>query len=325
MKLHHLPLVLCFALVACSKQVSVEPQITPQEVLHRATLAVQTLESAQYVLQGDFDMKTDRLSTLGTVRMDGMLADGGEQLQFQLDITAEVASSQGDSSISGLLEVVVISEDEVYMNVHSLNSQPSSAFFRPEMISALAGKWWLLSENDNPPLVKTVTPDPRLLQAQAQVVTVTRDRGITQLSGRDVHHFDVTLDKQKLTKYLAALAQEKGQEFDASKTMQTVDDIQASGQLWIDAETYYVQKINWVVQSMPLENNGTASIAFTITFRNQNSAPTILPPQGAKLFSPAVFFTLPSKALFPEEIRDQLPSTLDDEELLRILQQLNSQ
>ena len=325
MRLHRLFLLLCFALSACSNTVSVQPEISPEEVLRLATRAVKTLESAQYTVQGDFDTTSDALTAVGTVRLDGMLADSGEQLRFQMDLTADVDSLSGDSSVSGTLEVVVISEDEVYMNVHSLISQPSTAFFRPEMIGALAGQWWLLSEDQSPPMADSITPDPRLLQAQAQVVTVTRDRGIEVVNGKDAYHYDTVLDKSKLAEYLAAVAQEKGQQFDSAKTLAAIEEIEASGQLWIDKETYYVQKINWVVQSMPLENGGTASIAFTVMFRNHNDTPAILPPQGAKKFSPAIFYTLPSDALFQDEMRNQYDSGLDDDALLEILQQINSQ
>ena len=260
MRIHRLSFVLCFALVACSNPEPVQPDIAPQEVLQRATRAAKTLESAQYVLQGEFDSKTDALSALGTVRMDGMLAGGGEQLRFQMDLTADMESIEGNSSLTGTLEVVVISEEEVYMNIRSLVSQPSSALFQPELIATLAGQWWLLSEDDTPPMAESVTPDPRLLQAQAQVVSVTRDRGVVSIDGRDVHHYDVALDKIKLAEYLSAVALEKGVDFDTKETTDAIEEIQASGQLWIDAETYYVQKINWVVQSMPLDNGGTASI-----------------------------------------------------------------
>lgn len=325
MRLHRLSLLLCFALSACSNTVSVQPEISPEEVLKLATRAVKTLESAQYTVQGDFDTTSDALTAVGTVRLDGMLADGGEQLRFQMDLTADVDSLSGDSSVSGTLEVVVISEDEVYMNVHSLISQPSTAFFRPEMIGALAGQWWLLSEDQSPPMADSVTPDPRLFQAQAEVVSVTRDRGIEMINGRDAYHYDTVLDKEKLAEYLDAVAEEKGEQFDTEEIIATIDEIEASGQLWIDTETFFVQKINWVVQSMPLKNGGTASITFTVTFRNQNESPAILPPQGAKQFSPAIFYTLPSDALFQEEMHNQYDSGLDDDALLEILQQINSQ
>lgn len=324
MILRRLSLLLCLALVACSKQVPVERDIAPEVVLQRAVRAVQTLDSAQYVLQGDFDTASETLNAVGTVRMDGMLADGGEQLRFQMDLTADVDALGGSSSLSGTLEVVVISEDEVYMNLHSLTSQPSTAFFRPEIIAALAGQWWNVSDGETPSVAKSVTPDPRLLQAQAQVVTVTRDRGITTIHGREVHHYETVLDKQKLTEYLSAIAIEKGEEFDALATADAIEDIEASGQLWIDAQTYYVQKMSWVVQSIPLENGGTASIAFTVSFRNQNDAPAIVPPLDAKQFSPAIFFTLPSEALFPVEVRQQLPQDFDDEALIDIFKQMNS-
>ncbi|MAE68570.1 MAG: hypothetical protein QF793_03235 [Candidatus Peribacteraceae bacterium] len=324
MKLRNFCLALCALLVACSEQAPTQSSIPPEEVLQRATRAVQTLDSAQYVLQGDFDMKSNTFAAIGTARMDGMLASGGEQLRFQLDLTADIDSFEGPSSIAGTLEVVVISEEEVYMNIHSLSSQPSSTLFRPEMIGVIAGKWWLLSEGDTPPAVESVSPDPRLLQAQAQVVSVTRDRGMTTINGRDVHHYDVALDTEKLVAYLSAVAEENGGEFDAAEVRKEVKAIEASGQLWIDAETYYVQKIEWVVQSLPINRGGAASVKFTITFRNHNDAPAIVPPKDAKQFSPTMFFGLPDDARFPEEIEYEQSPRIDNQKINELIQQMNT-
>jgi hypothetical protein len=324
MKLNRLTILLILALAACGSQVTPENVIPPEEVLQRATRAVQKLDSAQYVAQSDFDINSDKFSAVGTARIDGMLQDAGEQLRFQLDLTADIRGIEGPSSVAGTLEVVVITEDEVYMNIHSLTSQPNSAIFRPEIIGMLSGKWWQLSEGDTLPVAEKITPDPRLLQAQAQVVSVTRDRGITTINGRDTHHYDTTLDKEKLVSYLAAIAKEQFQEFDAAETQAAIEDIKASGQLWIDAETYFVQKIAWVVQSIPLEGDGIASVSFTITFRNHNDAPAIIPPQNAKVFSPAVFFTLPTEALFQEELEYQQDTQFDEDTILDIMQNMNT-
>jgi hypothetical protein len=210
------------------------------------------------------------------------------------------------------------------MNIHSLSSQPSSTLFRPEMIGVIAGKWWLLSEGDTPPAVESVSPDPRLLQAQAQVVSVTRDRGMTTINGRDVHHYDVALDTEKLVAYLSAVAEENGGEFDAAEVRKEVKAIEASGQLWIDAETYYVQKIEWVVQSLPINRGGAASVKFTITFRNHNDAPAIVPPKDAKQFSPTMFFGLPDDARFPEEIEYEQSPRIDNQKINELIQQMNT-
>lgn len=311
------------ALVSCaSKGESTVPELAPAEVLSRAAKATQSLESAQYVAQGDFDSTTDAQSTQGTFRMDGMLQKAGEQLRFQLDLDAEMDALDESSTVSGTVEVVMISSDEVYMNLHSLASQPSSAIFDPSMVSVIAGKWWKLPETDTAPVTGTVTPDPRLLHAQAQVVEVTKDRGVDIVNGVPTYHYDVRLNKEKLVSYLAAVAQEKGAEFAPELVREDLKNLEASGQLWIDAEHFYIQKIVWVLQSLTLKNGGSASASVTITFRNHNSAPNIIPPTEYEIFSPAVFFALPPDALFPEEYGET--DDMSDDDIRNILQQINS-
>lgn len=314
----------CAFLVACSPEQSVVPNLPPEEVLENAAKATQSLESAQYVVQSEFDASADAWSAVGSLRMDGMLQSAGEQLRFQLDITADVEDVQGSSSIDGTLEVAVISEEEVYMNLHSLIAQPSSTFFNPEMIGAIAGQWWLLPPGDTLPVSASVTPDPRLLQMQSQVISVTRDRGVDTVQGRPSYQYDVVLDKEKLLLYLSAVAKESGQEFDVKEAESKFALVDASGQIWIDAETYYMQKLSWVIQSLPLDNGGEASVSFTITFRNHNEAPTIQPPTDAKPFTPTVFFSLPNDALFPEELPPGALDSLNDESIDELIRQMNS-
>lgn len=312
----------CLLLMACAPgQRAGVHSLAPEEVLQRAAKATQSLESAQYVVQGDFESKVDTQSMLGTVRMDGMLQHAGEQLRFQLDVDTDIDDLSGASSVSGTVEVVMIAPDEVYMNIHALTSQPSSTLFQPDVIGKIAGSWWLLPSGDTPPVTGTVTPDPRLLQAQAQVVEVTKDRGVTTVNGRETYHYDVALNKDKLVAFLATAASQKGEVFDAQQVREDLEQLQASGQLWIDAEEFFLQKITWVLQSLPI-GGGTASASLTVTFRNHNAAPPILPPSEFKPFTPAVFFSLPSDALFPEEVVS--PADLSEPQIDQILQQLNS-
>lgn len=311
-------------IAACAPtQSSTVPSLQPEEVLSRAAKATHTLKSAQYVADGDFESVSGTQTTSGTFRMDGMLQEAGSQLRFQLDVDATIDDIEQPSSVSGTVEVVMISPAEVYMNVHSLTSQPSSAIFSPSVIGNIAGKWWSLPEGDTPPVVGTVSPDPRLLDAQAQVVEVTKDRGVEEMHGIPSYHYDVALNKQKLITYLSAVAHEKGVEFSAEETSKQLDAVEASGQLWIDAENFYIQKIMWVIQSLPTQT-GTASVSIEITLRNHNKAPQILPPEEFSEFTPAVFLDLPEDALFPEERNEPSGYELDDAEIKNLMQQLNS-
>ena len=294
----------------------------PEEVLSQAAKATQTLQSAQYLLQADFDATSASSTTKGTAHIDGILGDAGLELRFTLDLTANQEVRGQAMSISGNVEVVVLPGDEVFLNIHSLTSQPSSTLFKPELIARLADRWWKLPAGDTPVVIGTVTPDPRLLQAQAQVVKVTKDRGMESVNGRSSYHYDVTLDKEKLLAFLEQQAEQKGEEFDVSAAKIQLSEIDASGQIWIDEQTYYLQKLQWMIAAIPMQNGGTASASFTVTFRNLNSAPNITPPEDATIFSPAVLFTMPSEQLAPDALPGMdvtQPSMNSDSQMLNEL------
>ncbi|MCA9370853.1 MAG: hypothetical protein KC680_02745 [Candidatus Peregrinibacteria bacterium] len=297
MRLSHLLPLVGILLVGCTTVHAPGESLLPEEVLQRTASESQKLDSSQYLITADFDMDSGNTWTAeGVVRMDGIIQHAGKQVRFQTDVTAEITdSTNGDSTIDGTVEVVVMGKDEVYLNIHSLTSQPNSALFQPDVIGKLAGTWWQLPSQDAAPQSTTVTPDPRLLQAQASVITVIADKGITEFNGKMSYHYVVELDKEKLFSYLEALKVE------TDEVRASLKDTVAEGEIWIDAETFYVQKVLWNISSLHTSAQATLDTSLTLTFRNQNAAPTIEPPVGAVQFTPAVLFALPPDALFNEE------------------------
>ena len=316
---------ICILLTACIKPIAPSQyQLEPEEVLRKAAAATKSLDSAQYTANADFDaQKSKSWSATGTARMDGILRGAGDQMRMQMDIVTELNTRRERTSVTGTLEVVVMSEDEVYMNLHSLMSQPSSDLFKPEVIGLIASRWWLLPSDAPPSATATVAPDPALLKAQSEVVVVKKDRGVTEVHGFPSYHYDVVIDKEKLISYLKTVSESKGQILDLENIAVELEQVEASGQLWIDAETYHVRKISWVVQSFPIGDSTVASVSFSVTFRNINDAPTIEPPEGAQRFTPEVFFTLPSDGYFQDlpsmQTKDPYAETIDS-----LLEQLNA-
>ena len=315
--------VCCITLAACAPRGSgATSRFSPEEVLQKAADATQTLESAQYTVQGSFDAAIDAQLAEGTVRMDGSLHDAGEQLHFRMDVMANIRDGKEEYTAQANLEVSLLSRDEVYMNVHSLSSEPPNAIFRSEVLRNLTDRWWLLPPGDTPPEAVGMPPAPRLLRMQSEVVTVAKDRGMETIDGKEAYHYDVTLDTEKLMGYLSTLAAERGEAFDVTDVKEDLSGITASGELWIDAETFYMRKISWNVQQIPIKGGGTASASVTITFRNHNAAPALEPPFEAKPFTPAIFFSLPDDALFPEEIPAGGGANIDDANIQDILRSL---
>lgn len=315
---------LCILVAACTQQGSDTPALPPEEVLERAAQATQKLENAQYLITADYDVDSGNTwQAEGVLRLDGILQNAGQQVRFQTDITAQVEDiEQGSYSLDGTVELVVMQEDEVYMNIHSLTSQPNSSLFSPGMIGMIAGKWWFLPSQDRAPETASVTPDPRLLKAQAQVVKVVQDNGVTFFSGSDSYHYDVELDKQKLLQYLASAAKEQGETWNQAEAEEMLAQVEATGELWIDAETFFVEKLVWDISALPFGAKGAADVALTVTFRNHNAAPNIEPPTEAQRLTPAVFFGIPSDAMFEDELPGAGAGLTGDEDFESLLNTL---
>ena len=310
----------CLLFVACTNATSTIVPLPSDEVLSKAASATHSLQSAKYLLTGNVSVENDPLwTTDATVRMDGIIRDAGEQMRFQMDVDATTNTLDQEYVTNGTLEVVVASQDEVYMNLHSLTVQPPSSIVRPDLVGKLASKWWILPKGDSLPLSSQVTPDPRLLQAQSQVVRVVKDNGLVAVDGHMVYDYMVELDTEKLIGYMQKIA---GQDpsFDAGALRTSLKDVQGTGELWIDAETFFVQKLSWNIQSYPLQTGGNTSLDFSVTFTDHNEAPEIIPPKDAKEFSPYDLLTL------SEQDYENLEATdLTDAEINSILHSLDAQ
>lgn len=316
-------LSVCLLCACSSQQVSV-PHLPPEEVLQRAAKATQTLDSAQYTIQADFDTNSEVLSVQGKAQIDGSLREAGKQLRFLADISADIKQLQERATVDGAIEIIMMSEDEVYVRVHSLQTSPSDAMFSPVILAAISGGWWLLPADNPPPIASSITPDPRLLEMQSHVISVERDRGIDTISGRDAYHYDVVINTEKLLAYLSEVYQKQNDTFDRSAYEESFIHMQAQGELWIDAENFYMQKLQWEISDLPLDGGDTASVAFTVHFRNHNSTPQITPPADAKQFTPEALFALPQEALFPEELLQNASDPNNDRAIEDLIRHMNS-
>lgn len=290
-------------LAACTQQEVSTVTESPEDVLKKAALASQDLESAQYTITGDFDVADGNTRTSGQVRIDGILGNGGKDVRFQLDGSANVVEPEGQYTVSGNAEVVSIQPDQLFLQVHSLTVQPNNTLFNPSMLALFMGRWWQLPQNQQALPSTDVAPDPRILSAQSQVVTVANDRGVSELHGVQVRSFDVVLDSEKMIAYLSKIAAEQGEDFDAADMREQLSSLDARGQLWIDIQTYHIVKMQWVVERLQTSDEGELALSFVVSMRNHNAAPHIQAPEDATLFSPLEFLapTLGSEQAFPYE------------------------
>ena len=290
----------CLALGACASASSAIKPLPYDEVLRRAAEESLKLETAQYTVDGTFDLHTKASQAQGNVRIDGVFADKGKQVQLQLDLTATYSGADGTANvINGTTEVIVAGNDAVYMKLDSLTMQPENVLIPPEVLGRFAGKWWSLP-GQTPVAAMQAAPDPSLLRAQSDVVSVTSDHGIENLAGVPSYHYSVMLDPQKFVRYLSAIAEQKHRPFDATGELKSLESLKTDGELWIDATSFALRKVRWNLHDVPVTagKGGTFDCAFTADVRNHNAAVKIVPPPDAKPFSPVMLLSEP----IPENI-----------------------
>lgn len=246
-------------------------------------MASQELRSATYELTADLDGKAADVGVRGTLKLKGTLQQGGKENQFnlQLDGTAEQKGSH--YAFKADADLASEANGDFSFFLRSAQMDPPHPLLKPEVLSRLLGKWWKIpsGQKDASP---SVTPDPRLLRAQSEVVSVTRDRGLDTIDGADAYHYDVAIDPQKFIAFLRETARQKGDSFDPEAVARDLGAYTASGELWIDAKTFYVHRLSWHIQNARSDAPATLTLSIRADLRDHDKAVPIVFPKGAQEF-----------------------------------------
>lgn len=244
--------------------------LPPAEVLEKAAVRSSSLQSARYTLIAEGTVRSGGALWTPRVSIEGVLQEGGRQSQGTLAALGSVTRAEGPVAFRIDGEFLVTSPRDFYLRLISLSVTPPSALPALEALQALQGGWWKLPSGDAGG-APAPAPDPRLLRAQTQVVRVTRDLGMTTIHDHPAYHYRVEIDQEKLRSYLRA---QSGR----SAAAPTID---AEGELWIDAETFYLHRLEWIVAESASRGRswqlvGTGSLA--VELRDHDKAPGIRPP-----------------------------------------------
>ncbi|PIR52841.1 hypothetical protein COU76_04305 [Candidatus Peregrinibacteria bacterium CG10_big_fil_rev_8_21_14_0_10_49_10] len=299
--------LLAFAGCSSAKhQVSSPP---PEEVLRKAADASIALQSARYELSGDVVYQNvDASRTTGKITLNGVLLNAGEQLSFHAILGIRTGHEQGDEILSADVELIVGALQDVFLRLNSFVSEGPSPLFSAERAHQFTGTWWRIPSKKEQSTSLSMTPDPRLLNAQAQVVRVVRDRGLTTIHDRQVYRYDILLDREKLFAYLKAGAEQKGEVLDEDAVSTSLGDLKGEGEIWIDAETYVVQRLLWHLSAASLARVHDVTASFSVDFFDHDRVEPIELPTDAKEFTPFLFLNAPRAA---EESDSMLPVSED--------------
>ena len=286
-----------FFLVGCSLTERPEP-LPPADVLQKSAQASQALASATFSATVDFDVERPTFSVIGTAAISGRLQSAGQDVQASLEVHAGGKVAGNDFSVEATIDTVVMGEDALYFKASTLTIEPDDALFPAGTVASLQGTWWQLPLRQPGQNAVSVTPDPQLLRAQVEVVDVVEDHGFTTIDDHDVYHYTVAINRDRLLAFLEKRAAGEGESFDRSEAVAMLERLTVTGELWIDAETYHVRRVDWEVRQKATEEDaGTATVSFTMQLTDHNEAEAITAPQGAEPFSPFAFVGVPEGSL----------------------------
>lgn len=252
--------------------------LPPEQVLQKSAAAVANLQS------GDLSMLV-RLSVPESIDMSlqsrGSMQNGGKQFLLNSHLQGTVIDGSSSRFIDTDFDLAVEAENKVYVRINSLTVTPADPSLSADAIAPMLGTWFILpSSAEAMRGMSDVSPDPKLLQAQSQVVSVTNDLGIEKVDGKDAYHYQVTLDPEKLVAFLQTMSSAAGQEFDPAAAMALSSLFAGKGELWIDHETSFTRRIIW--DFSPTDESLSFTLNLTAELGNYNNAAQIEFPVDAK-------------------------------------------
>ncbi len=248
-----------FITVLCALALSscVTPGDLPaEEVLMRSSVANRGLVSARFSIHTQW---TNDEGLDGSIDAGGLMQQGGRQLR--MNVTTSGKTTDG-TAWSGIGEMIVLSENEVYMNIQQANAVPPHPLLLSPAFSQLMGKWLRLPSQGEITPAETLTPDPRFLRMQSDIIRVVRDRGIVNLNGRDAYRYDVEVDPERLA---AFLQEASGDASTAESLLRQLSGVTANGEIWIDAENFLLTRANWNVSLSHMQPSIDVAVQMQLT------------------------------------------------------------
>ncbi len=243
----------------------------PQALVSQAVRATQSLTSVQFAVSGQLHFWSLQLSADGVVTASGTTTENGKAMVAALGFDGELG--QGDQLAPARIaaDLSLLASGELAVRAQSLDGLPFDMILPAAQRQAMLNRWVRVVAGSTGTVV---TPEPQLLDAQAQVVTVTEDLGRTTVRGKTVEHYRVALDKEKFAAYLARAGSDRGE----VAPLAWFDGLAADGELWIDPQTAFVHRVRWSVLD-PKGSNFSLNLTVDLSAHNAaeaSEAPTQL-------------------------------------------------
>jgi hypothetical protein len=309
-----LPLLLLFG--ACRVDA---PALPFEEVLRNAVMVSQTVTSAAFRTDASIAFRGGSFGDGGgNLHLQGTINDGGRLVATAVDGSLRFRDGEGqDRTVRALLDTVSVNAQRFYLMIRSLVADPSGGIFDATTVQRLQGVWWEFSREGSEADL-TVAPSIRLLQAQASVVTVTRDLGVDRVDGVPAYHYAVVLDPERFFVYMQALAEERGEQIDEQELRTQIQSLQATGELWISAQDFHLLRADWEIPSLRMTEGSLVRVESSTVLSQYGAAPAIqMPAQSQPFPDPATMFfeTDPDRSLpqgvSPSDLRSAVGENAD--------------
>lgn len=270
-------------LLSCSRVSDVDPAL----VLERSALASQNLTSARLQFDGTASLHLENDSIFTTsFAGTGALQNAGSDFALTTHASGTYGNASSDQPVTWgtLFSVISLQPGDVFLRVDSLQTDPANPMLQSSALTSMLRNWWQMPKRMTDSTEASLTADPSFLRMQAEIVTVTRDKGFDRIDGYSSHHYVVSLDQQKLLSYLKSVAEKRGDVFDAQKVEADLAQFTMNGELWIDEESYYVRKIVWTIDKQDADGNSVSGLHCTITVTDHGEDIRISPPAVSQPF-----------------------------------------
>jgi hypothetical protein len=266
--MRHTPfLIVATALLlgACARPIS----MAPEDVLNRSSVANSGLLSARLSFEAELtDANLQSEQTHVSLTAQGTMQQGGRQLDLAFATEGNTATGTQPMTWNATGRLTVVSENEVYVRVDALEANPALP-----LPADLSGVWYRLPSTGQSPA--DITPDPRYLRLQSESVRVTKDHGIVSMGGKRLYHYDVVIDPQRLAAYLSTLPEE----VDAEGIAQTLSAYEATGEIWIEEDTFLLTKAVWNIRK---KEDDTFSLQLAMNITDAGLPVTVTAPEDAQ-------------------------------------------
>jgi hypothetical protein len=244
----------------------------PSDVLQRSVVANQNVRSAVLTASGTIAEQSGGVIPWSVT--DGIVQDGGTQFQCTVRL--------GDEADPTVVDLTLLHPSEIYVRPRAIGSVVSRLPFSRETLASMVGSWWRVPLGQGP---VSLTPDPRVLRMQSEVVRVVKDLGVGTIDGRKAYHYSVTVDPEKLLRFLRSIAEERGEALDENAINARLESYDVGGEVWIDASSFVVRRLSW--DFVPRSGAQAGAVHFSVSVSAVDQAAPIVPPTGAKaLVSP---------------------------------------